>query len=415
MRKTFAIALCAGGLGLLSCAVSVGAEQSAAGTARSNVARHACAALVARAEADESATALLLRSYDAAGANDPPGEPALRTVAFTYDNALAVVALLACGHPASAARIGEALRRAAVGDARLRNAYRAGAASGKPLSNGWWDARANRWDEDAYQMGSATGNVAWAALALLALDESTGKARWREAAEGLAHWVVAEATDRRGSGGFSGGVYGFDPAPRRLTWKSTEHNTDLVAVFAWLARLEPGGGWQAQESRARRFVESQWDEAGGRFRIGTQPDGVTENSAKSALDVQLWTLLVPGAPKRWHRSIGYAEEALRVPGGFDFNGDRDGLWLEGTAQAALVYRRLGRTHDADALFTTLAGQFAQSGYVYATREPRITTGLSVDTSSDKEDFFYYRLPHLGATAWAALAALDWNPFMPGGR
>jgi hypothetical protein len=31
-------------------------------------------------------------------------------------------------------------------------------------------------------------------------------------------------------------------------------------------------------------------------------------------------------------------------------------------------------------------------------------------TSTTDDFFYFRLPHLGATAWAAIAATGWNPF-----
>ena len=36
-----------------------------------------------------------------------------------------------------------------------------------------------------------------------------------------------------------------------------------------------------------------------------------------------------------------AENRLKAQDGFDFNDDRDGLLVEGTAQAALVYRLLG--------------------------------------------------------------------------
>ena len=35
--------------------------------------------------------------------------------------------------------------------------------------SGWWDDKQNRWVEDPYQVGSDTGNMAWAMLALLAL------------------------------------------------------------------------------------------------------------------------------------------------------------------------------------------------------------------------------------------------------
>jgi hypothetical protein len=62
------------------------------------------------------------------------------------------------------------------------------------------------------------------------------------------------------------------------------------------------------------------------------------------------------------------------------------------------------------LGATIDRQFAPSGYVYATREPRITTGLALSADSTSADFYYYRRPHLGATAWAALAGLGRNPF-----
>lgn len=48
--------------------------------------------------------------------------------------------------------------------------------------------------------------------------------------------------------------------------------------------------------------------------------------------------------------------------------------------------------------------------MFATREPRITTGLAIGPASTSADAYYYRRPHLGATAWAALAALQRNPF-----
>jgi hypothetical protein len=81
-----------------------------------------------------------------------------------------------------------------------------------------------------------------------------------------------------------------------------------------------------------------------------------------------------------------------------------------------VYRTLGEPAKADRLFLTISGQFdAASGYVYATREARITAGLALGPHSSTADFYYFHRPHLGATAWAALAALDWNPFIAHAR
>jgi hypothetical protein len=396
----------------LLCVATAGHGAAPVAVVGREVAQRACAALSDRVERSPAQGPLLLRSYDDSRGSGEPDDAVLRTAAFSYDNALAVIALLSCERRTQALRVGEALRMAAVSDIRLRNAYRAGPVVDKPLPNGWWDAGQKRWLEDAYQAGTATGNVAWAALALLALHDVTGQARWLEAARRLADWVVANAADVRGAGGFSGGVQGFDADPQKLLWKSTEHNVDLAALFGWLAKLEPGERWSPQASSARRFLEAQWDAASGHFLVGTLPDGVSANRGTSGLDVQLWPLLLPDAAQEWRRALDYAEREHGVPGGFDFNADRDGLWLEGTAQAALVYRLLGREHEADTLLATIAAQFAPGGFVYATREARITTGLALSADSTSADFYYFRRPHLAATAWAALAATGSNPYVP---
>lgn len=130
-----------------------------------------------------------------------------------------------------------------------------------------------------------------------------------------------------------------------------------------------------------------------------------------AIDVRIWALLLPDARLDWWHDVRCAEARYGVPGGFDFNTDRDDLWLEGAAQAALAFQTLGLNAKADELPQAIAGQFSASSCVYATREPRITTGLAPGPNSTSTDFCYYRWPYLAATAWAALAALDWNPFI----
>ena len=378
-------------------------------TVARDVSTRACKAMKDRVDAVPGTAPVLLRSYDGAKGGEETGLPALRTAAFTYDNALAVIALLGCGHRAEALRIGAALERAALRDTRLRNTYRAGAVDDKVLPNGWWDAVQNRWVEDGYQLGTATGNVAWTALALLALHDATADARWRDAAAKLATWTVAQTRASDAAGGFSGGIDGFDAAPVKLGWKASEHAIDLVAVFGRLADAGAKGDWREQAAHARRFLDSQWDEASGHFLIGTLPDGRTPNRATSALDVQWWSQLLPDAPKAWRRAMRHAERVHAVGAGFDFNDDRDGEWLEGTAQAALAYRVAGEADAARRCLVEVAAQFSAGGYVFATREPKITTGLAIGPASTSADAYYYRRPHLGATAWAALAALNRNP------
>lgn len=404
-------------LGLLAIGMAFAPVPAGAFTdTAADLAARTCAALAMRVDRIPGSGSVFLRSYDSAAGEGPTSEPALKDAAFTYDNALAAIALTACGRPAQALRIGEALLSAATNDragaaGRLRNTYRAGAQTQRPIPPmGWWDATTNRWLEDPYQVGSATGNVAWGALALLTLHEQAGEPRFLDGAARLATWVVEHTRHPRGPGGFTGGLQGFDDAPQPLTWKSTEHNTDLAAVFAWLDRIGQVGKWTGHARDARAFLDAMWNAGNGHFPIGTAPDGLTVSHAASGLDAQLWPLLLRDAPEPWRQALAYAERAHGVDGGFDFNDDRDGLWLEGTAQAALAYRATGQQAKADRLLDEIAKEVSPGGYIWATRQPRITTGLALGPDSTTDDFYYYRRPHLGATAWAALAVLGWNPF-----
>jgi hypothetical protein len=65
----------------------------------------------------------------------------------------------------------------------------------------------------------------------------------------------------------------------------------------------------------------------------------------------------------------------------------------------------------DKLWSAIYAQRSASGMLYATPQQRITTSFAIGPTSTYEDFFYYHDPHLGATAWAALAAKAWNPFV----
>jgi len=370
-----------------------------------------CGTLVQRVNEVPGDGPLFLRSYDGEGGAGAPADPALATAAFTYDNALAIIALTACGEVPHAKRIGAALLSATLQsgpDGRLRNVYRAGAQKQLPMPpNGWWDAQANRWQEDAYQVGTATGNVAWAALALLTLADATGERRFVDGAIKLAQWAATHTWDARAPSGFGGGVHGFGPSPQVLAWKSTEHNIDLDALYGWLARVDKSYDWKTRAAQARGFVTAMWDS--DHFLVGTKENG-SVNHDQSGLDAQLWPLLLPDAPGAWRQSLIYARRAHFIDGGFDFNSDRDGVWMEGTAQAALAERVVGHAAESRALLARVMREIAPSGYLWATSVKRLSTGLAIGPASASDDFAYFRQPHLGATSWAILAAQGWNPF-----
>ncbi|GLH76510.1 hypothetical protein SSBR45G_14180 [Bradyrhizobium sp. SSBR45G] len=357
--------------------------------------------------------AAFIRSYDP-GVDEEELPLGLSTTAFTYDNALAAIALVACGHVNDGRVIGNALVHAASNDrtfydGRLRNAYRAGpVGAGAALLPGWWDHQNNLWGEDPAQDGTATGNVAWAALALLTLHQATGEAAYLSGAQRLMDWIITHT--RNGAAGFSGGLHGYDSQQVRLTWMSTEHNADVYAVASWLYRVTSEPRYQDAAQTARRLLDRTF--RGDHFLLGTKPDGSLADDTLLALDVQLWPwMAVPDAPD-WRKALGFAQTHLAVDNGFDFNGDRDGVWVEGTAQAVLAYRMVGDPASSLRLLAGLRGDRTESGLLNATRNARLTTGLSIDPTGATtiQDFFYYKRPHLGATAWAVLAETGWNPF-----
>ncbi len=374
------------------------------------LAERGCAALASRVDAIAGTGPVFLASYE------QTNSPALTGAAFVYDNALAAIALTACGRHPQANRIAQALALAATHDradtsqARLRNVYRAGPQTTPPPPHGWWDPTRRQWMEDSYQTGTATGNVAWAGLALLTVARGGNDPSLIPAARHLGKWVLDHMNDGKSGGGYAGGIHGDGAAAHPVGWKSTEHNIDLAALFGWMARLDGGNApWTAAADQARAFVDWAWISGGGHFLTGTLPDGVTPNRATSGLDAQFWPQLLDSAPGQWAAALDYAQSKHGVAGGFDFNDDRDGLWVEGTAQGALALWAVKRPQPARALLAGLSQFQSPTGLWWASREDRITTGLAIGPDSTTADFFYFRIPHLGATAWVVLAGLGWNP------
>jgi hypothetical protein len=346
----------------------------------------------------------------------PTAEPGpLRGVAYLYDNSVAAIALIGCGNAERARRIGDAIVWASMHDrawhdGRLRNAYAAGPVHDDPVKlGGWWDAGQKKWLEDEYQVSGDSGNMAWAVLALLALDRALQDHRYRDAALRIAGWLAARA-DSRGAGGYLGGFLGWEPSPHALEWKSTEHNTDIAAAFTRLAEATGDPAWSDRAARASGFVAAMWDADRGCFAVGTTDDGVTRNPM-IAIDAELWPLLAIPAQGSEHAAQAFQaiDASLKADGGYSYSDAARGFWTEGTAQAALAATLLGDAEAAAELNAAVQAQRAPGGEYYATAAASLATGFP-DPSDPGVGRSYYHLPHLGATAWAALAEKSYNPF-----
>ena len=352
-------------------------------------------------------------------AQSPPGpvflpsfpqakDGSLHNTAFLYDNAVATVALVGCGDAKDAARIGDAMLVALAHDrywrdGRLRNGYAAGHADNPVKLAGWWDKTQNRWVEDQYQVGSDTGNMAWAMLALLSLK----KAKYRSGAIRIAHWVDTQF-DARAPQGFIGGTFGDQPKPTPNRWKSTEHNTDLAAAFTMLASATNDAHWRRHAKTASAFVTAMWNAQCGCFDAGLAEDSKARNTTL-ALDAQIWPLLaLPQSSARDAAVSKTLQQRFATEGGMAYSAQKDGVWTEGTLQAALLTKLLGKATEANALMVTAAKNRAPDGW-YRAANRKTSTGFDLQTDL-KQHRAYFPIPALAPLAWAALAEQGFNPF-----
>ncbi|MET9966771.1 Tat pathway signal sequence domain protein [Streptomyces sp. NPDC006356] len=434
----------------LGAAVLTSAGAGTAHAAAPSAQRRAHAFLAAAMDAypDHGSTRLAQSYTDQAG---------LFSTAFTYDNALAILALLATRSTDGRARavvLGDALLYAQQhdpvhDDGRLRQAYNVGPYTfydGSRQPDGFVraDGTANVGTQFGFT-GTAVGDMAWAGIALSALARRTGERRFLDGAVRIGEWIERNGRTEEPLGGYKFGVNG---ANEKLPFTSTEHNTDLVCLFGRLARLTGDAVWLERRARARGFVAKMWDVDGGFFYTGTN-DGVTINTSPVPEDTQTWTYLA--LDSRAHacsldwaaRELAVLDHAERrnstVPAGQSYEGvtfssasllanedapiadtqpkpDRNGVWFEGTAHLALALRaRHGRGDEARArrlidsierAQDLLGGGQTVGGQALPARSGVVAASSPLDTGFG---FGYYPYRHTGATAWYLMAATRFNP------
>lgn len=372
-----------------------------------------------------------LRSYTTLPAADL--DLVLRNLAFTYDNALALLAFLADGSSDSVRRarlIGDAfvyatqhdrtfrdnrscndpIVPASVDGARLRTGYAAGdlaLPSGSVPVSGFYLDPPGQFIE--IEQGAVdVGNNAWAGIALMALYKRTGDARYLETACRLGNFIAAFRSNE-GFGGFTGGVNDPEGAtPTLRPFASSEHNIDAFVLFTLLYQATGETRWRDHAEHARSFLDAMWDDGRGCFLTGTgDPHTRNTTPGQLPLDVQAWSIIaLPGVLTSPHNQMIRCAETYQFNThdgltGFDFNEDKDGVWLEGTGQMAVAYAFAGFPNAAAAMRATLRAAEQNGQGIPAASHDGLTTGFG---------FNYYRRLHVGATAWNVFAQLAFNPY-----
>jgi hypothetical protein len=384
----------------------------------------------------------------------------LLSTAFTYDNSQLIHAYLMRGRRDDIDRaktIGDGLLYAQrndpnFNDGRLRQAYFVD----QPDSNGVFIRLALA---PFFFIGSAVGDMAWAAIALAQLYWRTKELRYLEGALNLGNWIFDVTFDTRGAGGYN---FGVDGGNNRLLFKSTEHNIDAFALFSLLARLTGSSVWTNRAQHARNFLAAMWNSDAGFFWTGTGTDGATINRDNIPADTQTWSFMAL-RDDLFATSIDWAKTNLattdtpqtinsRLTGNIRINGssyaslsmralapssqfdpppDPNGVWLEGTAHlaAALLDRKLGRGHDIDGfegddktarilldnieLAQERLGRAQTVGGTALTERQGVVAASSVVNTGF--GFSFFPNLHLAASAWYLIAGQSGNPFQRGFR
>lgn len=370
----------------------------------------------------------------------------LSDTAFVYDNALAVIALLAGGDVTRARAIGDALRyaqthdeRGAANAGRLRQAYHANdfVNTNGTTHFGW-----------EYGFGNtAVGDMAWAGIALAQLARRTRAKDYLTGAVAIGEWIKTKKSNE-GLGGYT-----FGEREGLEGHKSAEHNIDVYAFFRLLASLSTdraeAATWRAGAAHAWAFVEKLWNEEAGFFYTGSN-DGSTVNTAATErpLDVQTWAWLA-ARPSRYAEMLDWAATNLAVTdtpvrknsaltGNLKLSGvafgtgslladpnvdidpwngkpDDAAVWFEGTAQLVLALRDRHRGRDeldAEDLLSEIRTAQRELGQGQKFGGKVIPGGIVAASSPLNTGFGFGYFPnlHVGATAWYVMAGARANPY-----
>lgn len=212
---------------------------------------------------------------------------------------------------------------------------------------------------------------------------------------------------------------GINANDQPLTWHSVEHNLDAYSALAYFGYLTHDISYTKVAKQIRRCLETcAWDVTQGRFLRGLDDPVAT-------MDVNPWGILALGDTAwlgydftvglNWslencrtiHDWEGHWDPYPHLIGdvdGFDFNDDKDVVWVEGTESMALALHLAEQDSLANyfhAEMTKLIPAANDGGLPYATNEGTIAAD---------DDELSATYPSVAGTAWYIFKELNYNPF-----
>ena len=298
-------------------------------------------------------------------------------ICYTYDQAVAAIAFLAKADNTNARRVLDAMKILQGSDGSWYTAY---------FGNG-----------SVQESQRHVGPVMWMALAVASYERRTGDIiRYRSMAQKAINWCLQF---QQPDGGINGGL---DFSGNPLTWASVEHNEDAYAALSYF-------GDTTHAAQVKSFIDNAgWDAANNRFFAG-------RNDPNDPLDVNPWGVSALGASGThdYRRAVDYALShhrttqtatlGSRTPtvDGFDFNSDRNDVWLEGTAQMVVAFKVATRLSEANYFRDQIIlAQDSDGGVPYSLKG---TNNGYFTMLTDKA---------VASSSWLIFASDGINPLMP---
>lgn len=294
-------------------------------------------------------------------------------IGYTYDEAVAAIAFSIAGDYSRARTILGTLQSLQNADGSWYDAYYTGTLRGQDTNK---EAGPNLWVE----------------LAVAAYDRFTGDHSFDAMAQKNLAWCLQL---QQADGGINGGIASNGSL---LTWASTEHNEDAYAALSYF-------GYTAEAANVKAFLDNvAWNSAEGRFNTGRGDTSVHT-------DVNAWGVLALGASGTHNYATGLAynqsccesmQSNIRATVmGFDFDGDTNDVWLEGTAQNAEAFAVAGDTSNWNAFVNQV------------TLDQDATGGVQYSMEGTNNDYFTMSTANaVSSTGWLIIAANQFNPFQP---
>jgi hypothetical protein len=265
--------------------------------------------------------------------------------AWTYDQAIGIIALTAVGNIKAASKCADAML--GIRDKQ----YKA------------WADGYNSQTKEVIAEAIAVGPNAWMGIAMIKLYQTTKNEKYLSAASNVGEFILKQQIISTGAntGSIQGG---YSEKGKAFGWTSTEHNADAVALLAALAEAT---GQERYCSAAIKIAEwlhrEMWDTEAGYYHPGySDNEKLIISSFPERLDSQTWTILALHAAAKTdcdiqtadviHNGLGWIDKYLgtmdcnsrklvgfgKITMGDDVN---PSFWSEGTAGYILAARLIG--------------------------------------------------------------------------